>query len=76
MSNAKKTYATGLYAQRNEKAPSFLVLSADIVVDQFTNWLKENQNEKGRVKVDFTKNDDGRYSATLNTWKPKETVDF
>lgn len=76
MSNTKKTYATGLYAKRNEKAPSFLVLSADIVVDQFTNWLKENQNENGRVKVDFTKSDDGRYSATLNAWKPKESVDF
>jgi NAD(P)H-flavin reductase len=76
MSTTKKTYANGLYAQRNEKAPHFIVVSADIVVDQFTKWLEENKNEKGKVKIDFTKSDDGKFSALLNTYKPKESVDF
>lgn len=82
MSNTRKPYANGLYAQRNERAPQFIVVSADIVVDQFTKWLEENKNEKGRVKIDFTKSDDGKFSAILNTYNPEkskpkdESVDF
>lgn len=82
MSNTKKPYANGLYAQRNERAPQFIVVSADIVVDQFTKWLQENKNEKGRVKIDFTKSDDGKFSAILNTYNPEkskpkdDSVDF
>ena len=68
----EKIYAKGLFVKRNEKAPEFVVCSLSFKAEDFTQFLKENTNEKGYVNLQVLKSKDkGTLYAVLDTFEPK-----
>ena len=68
----EKIYARGLFAKRNEKAPEFVICSLSVKTDDFTQFLKENTNEKGYVNLQVLRSKDkGTLYAVLDTFEPK-----
>ena len=71
----EKIYARGLFAKRNEKAPDFVICSLSVKTDDFTQFLKENTNEKGYVNLQVLKSKDkGTLYAVLDTFEPKAST--
>ena len=71
----EKIYAKGLFAKRNEKAPEFVICSLSVKTDDFTQFLKENTNEKGYVNLQVLKSKDkGTLYAVLDTFEPKAST--
>ena len=71
----EKIYAKGLFAKRNEKAPEFVVCSLSFKADDFTQFLKENTNEKGYVNLQVLKSKDkGTLYAVVDTFEPKAST--
>ena len=71
----EKIYAKGLFAKRNEKAPDFVVCSLSVKTDDFTQFLKENTNEKGYVNLQVLKSKEkGTLYAVLDTFEPKAST--
>jgi hypothetical protein len=71
----EKIYAKGLFAKRNEKAPDFVVCSLSVKTDDFTQFLKENTNEKGYVNLQVLKSKDkSTLYAVLDTFEPKAST--
>ena len=71
----EKIYAKGLFAKRNEKAPEFVVCSLSFKADDFTQFLKENTNEKGYVNLQVLKSKDkGTLYAAVDTFEPKAST--
>ena len=71
-------FITGLYVNKpNEKAPNFLKVKLSINVNNFTEWLLNNVDEKGYVKIDILETKDcSKYYAKKDTWIPnKEKVE-
>ena len=68
----EKKYAKGLFVKRNEKAPEFVICSLSVKTDDFTQFLKENTNEKGYVNLQVLKSKDkGTLYAEIDTFEPK-----
>ena len=71
----EKIYAKGLFAKRNEKAPDFVVCSLSVKTDDFTQFLKENTNEKGYVNLQVLKSKDkSTLYAVVDTFEPKAST--
>jgi len=71
----EKIYARGLFAKRNEKAPDFVICSLSVKTDDFTQFLKENTNEKGYVNLQVLRSKDkGTLYAVLDTFEPKAST--
>ena len=71
----EKKYAKGLFAKRNEKAPEFVICNLSFKTDDFTQFLKENTNEKGYVNLQVLKsNDKGTLYAVVDTFEPKAST--
>ena len=67
-----KTYAKGLFAKRNDKAPDFVVCSLSVKVEEFNQFLEENVNDRGYVNLQVLKNKDkGTMYAVVDTFEPK-----
>ena len=68
----EKKYATGMFVKRNEKAPEFVICGLSVKTDDFTQFLKENTNEKGYVNLQVLRSKDkGTLYAVLDTFEPK-----
>ena len=71
----KKILTKGLFFKRpNPKAPEFVKGSLSIKVEEFMQFMNDNQVE-GWVNIDLLEgkpkgNEQGSYYATLNTWQP------
>ena len=71
----EKIYAKGLFAKRNEKAPEFVICGLSVKTDDFTQFLKENTNEKGYVNLQVLKSKEkGTLYAVLDTFEPKTST--
>lgn len=71
---ADQIFADGIYYnKKSEKTPAFIIASFSFDVAKFSKFLREHENEKGYVRVDFKKNKDGtkQYFA-LNNFQPKK----
>ena len=69
-----KVWAEGLFFDRHERAPDFVIGRMGIDVKRFVNWLeKQPVSEKGYLNIQITRSRDGtKYSAALDTWKPNQ----
>ena len=69
-------YAKGIYFDIPDKKPAFLVGRISIHKAKLLEYLSTVEvNDKGYVKLDILESKEskyGKYSVTLNTWKPKE----
>ncbi len=71
----EKIYVKGLFAKRNEKAPGFVICSLSVKTDDFTQFLKENTNEKGYVNLQVLRSKDkGTLYAEIDTFEPKAST--
>ncbi len=71
----EKIHVKGLFAKRNEKAPEFVICGSPVKTDDFTQFLKENTNEKGYVNLQVLKSKDkGTLYAVLDTFEPKAST--
>jgi hypothetical protein len=69
---SEKKFARGFFGnQKRQGAPSFVLGSISIKVEDAIQWLKENVNEKGYVNLDVNEGRDGKLSIFLNEFKPK-----
>jgi hypothetical protein len=66
----EKNFAKGFIFKRNANAPSFVVGSISVKVDEAIVWLQSNQsNGWANLKVNQAQN--GNYYIELDTWQPK-----
>lgn len=65
-----KIFAKGLYFDKKEKAPSYVVGALSIKVSEFIQFLNENQNNAGYCNIDLKQAKNGKYYAELNQWQP------
>ena len=71
----EKKYAKGLFVKRNEKAPEFVICNLSLKADDFTQFLKENTNEKGYVNLQVLRSKDkGTLYAEVDTFEPKAST--
>ena len=71
----EKINVKGLFAKRNEKAPEFVICGLAVKTDDFTQFLKENTNEKGYVNLQVLKSKEkGTLYAVLDTFEPKAST--
>lgn len=66
----EKNFAKGFIFKRNANAPSFVIGSISVKVDEATAWLQANEkNGWANLKVNQAQN--GNYYIELDTWEPK-----
>jgi len=66
-----KKFAEGIYFERRDNAPDFVVGKASFKVEKFVQFLKENVNNAGYVNVNILKaREAGKYYCELDQWKP------
>ncbi len=71
MSEQKQTiFAEGLYFQKRDKAPGFVIGGLSVKVIEFTKFLEQHQNNAGYVNVDIKQARSGKYYCELNQFKP------
>ena len=66
----EEKFIKGLFTNRRENAPDFLLASLSFKTEQFIEWLKNHTNSKGYVNVDVLKSKDGVIYSKHNDWQP------
>jgi len=56
----------------NDRAPEFVKRKIGVNVEQFTEYLRENQNEKGYVNFDLLEARSGHWYLKLDDFNPTE----
>lgn len=65
-------FINGLFFNKpHDNAPNFVKGSLGINVDQFVNWLSENQID-GKVRIDLLESKGGKFYAKKNDWQPNQ----
>lgn len=70
-----KIFTEGIWFQKRDNAPSYVIGSLSIKVPDLIPFLNRHQNNAGYVNVDIKMGQSGKYYIELNTWKPtKDTA--
>jgi hypothetical protein len=66
-------WAKGIFFDRRQGAPDFVVGRMSFKVEDAVPWLQENQNERGYVNTQITvkKSGDG-WNVSLDDWQPQQ----
>lgn len=67
---ADKVFADGMIVKVPQNAPDFVIAKASFKVEEFIQFLKQNDNN-GWVNVDLLIGKSGKPYAKLNDWKPQ-----
>ncbi len=57
----------------NERAPEYVKKKVSVNVGQFTQWLKEHQNDRGYVNFDLLEAKSGQWYLKEDTWQPNNS---
>ena len=68
--NDDKVFGEGIFFKTKESAPSFVMGSVSIKVDEFITFLKDNV-KKGWVNMDLKLSKKGTHYFQVDTWEPK-----
>jgi hypothetical protein len=71
---AEQKFIDGLYTEKKENSPEFVLANLSFQKDKFIKWLNENANEKGYVNIQVLKSKEGKVYSKANEFKPKETA--
>lgn len=66
----EKVFADGMYFDRNDNAPVYVIGCASFKVAQFIKFLQTHETNAGYVNVDIKQSQKGSYYCELNQWKP------
>jgi hypothetical protein len=69
---SEKIFTNGLWFNKKEKAPSYVIGSLSIKVPDFIPFIEQNQNNSGYINIDIKQSQKGAYYCELNTWKPTQ----
>jgi hypothetical protein len=61
-----------IYKRPHENSPDFHNGKISIKVDEFTQWINDNQ-EAGWVNLELLTSKGGKFYAKKDVWKPKES---
>ena len=68
----ENVFVKGVYAKKNEKSPDFVVCNLSYKVDEFIQFLKENE-KNGYVKTQVLKSKEkGTLYSVLDNFEPKQ----
>ena len=71
MSSDNKVFTDGLFFDRRDGAPDFVIGQLTFSVERFVRWLEAQPTQgKGYVKVDLKRSSAGKVYAELDTWTP------
>lgn len=59
----------------HENAPDWIKRNVSVNVSQFSEYLKEHENEKGFVNFDLKEAKSGHWYLELKDWKPTENTE-
>ena len=69
--NKEKIFADGIYFEKREGAPSFVIGSLSMKVAEVVPFLQMHEKKSGYVNVDIKQSQGGKYYCELNVWQPK-----
>lgn len=69
----EKIFAEGIYFDKKEKAPSYVVGSLSFKVGPAVEFLQKYVKQTGYVNVDIKLSANGKYYCELNTWVPDKS---
>lgn len=72
MDKKEPIFAKGLYFQKREQAPSYVVGALSVKVAEFSAFIAQNQNNAGYCNIDIKQSKGGKYYAELNTFTPQK----
>ena len=67
-----KVFADGIYFDRNDNAPDFVIGKISIQIGKALPFLQENANEKGYVNLQVKRSKGGKLYVELDTWQPQQ----
>lgn len=68
---ADKIFAEGIYFDRNEKAPEWVIGRLGINRDKAIAWLLEQPvSDRGYLNLNIARSKNGKAYVELDTWKP------
>ena len=66
-------FPSGLYFDRRDNAPDFVIGQISIVKHKFLEWLAQaDASGKGYVNLDVKRSRDGKLYVSVNKWKPTQ----
>lgn len=65
-------FIDGLFVNKRENAPEFLITSLSFNAAKFIEWLKNNTNANGYCNIDILKAKSGKDYAKKNEWSPEQ----
>ncbi len=66
-----KIFAEGIYFDRRETAPDFVVGRLGIDRDRLVKWLEKQQvSDRGYLNLNIAQSRNGKYYVELDTWQP------
>ena len=70
-----KKFAKGIYFNRTQNAPNFVVGSLGINVDEAFAWIQQQQRSAtGFVNIDIKQSKGGKFYLELNEYKSKQSA--
>lgn len=73
MEKNKKQFVKGLFVNRNDKAPDYVVCNLGVKIDEFILWLRNNQGGEF-LNIDIKLSKEGKYYAELNTYNKADAL--
>ena len=71
----EKIFADGMYFDKRDQAPAYVVGGVSFKVAEFIQFLQKHETNAGYVNIDIKQSQKGNYYCELNQWKPvKDTV--
>lgn len=70
MPDQEKIFVDGMYFEKREGAPSFVLGSLSIKVAELVSFLQMHEKKSGYVNVDIKQSKGGKYYCELNIWQP------
>ena len=71
----ENVFVKGLYAKKHEKSPDFVICNLSYKVDEFIQFLKENE-KNGYVNIQVLKSKEkGTLYSVLDNFEPKKLND-
>lgn len=72
----EKKFVQGLFVKYpHPNAPKFVLAKMAVKVDEFIQYLEENQDDKGWVNLILKESQKGTLYFDLDTWKPNNSVE-
>jgi hypothetical protein len=67
---SENKFPKGLYFNKHEKAPDFVLGQISIAVDQFIDYLQQNYQPTDKARFQVKRSKEGKIYCEVDTWQP------